>query len=102
MFEQLTGFVSNNTSLLVGGGTAGIVLWVLKKVPNEHICSVIETALEAVGRLMTLNLSKWSVTKKVWNSTIEPWFIDLIDNVFGSMIRGLIKGLRTDDKVAGK
>jgi len=51
---------------------------------------------------MTLNLSKWSVTKKVWNSTIEPWFIDLIDNVFGSMIRGLIKGLRTDDKVAGK
>ena len=46
---------------------------------------------------MTLGMGKWSVTKKVWASTIEPWFIDLIDNVFGSMVRGFIKGLRSDD-----
>ena len=51
---------------------------------------------------MTLGLSKWSVTKKVWNKTVEPWFIDLIDNIFGSMVRGFIKGLRSDDKVASK
>ena len=102
MLDSVLGMLGNNSSLMVGGGASAVVLWVLKKVPNEHICSVIETALEAVGRLMTLNLSKWSVTKKVWNSTIEPWFIDLIDNDFGTMIRGFIKGLRTDDKVAGK
>jgi len=102
MLDSVLGVLSNNSGLMVGGGASAIVLWVLKKVPNEHICSVIETACESVGRVMTLGLSKWSVTKNVWNSTIEPWFIDLVDNIFGSIVRGFIKGLRTDDKVAGK
>ena len=97
MFDSVLGFLGNNTGLVVGGGTSAIVLWVLKKIPNEHICSVIETACESVGRVMTLGLNKWSFTKKVWNKTIEPWFIDLVDNVFGSMVRGFIKGLRSDD-----
>ncbi len=102
MLDSVLGVLSNNSGLMVGGGASAMVLWVLKKVPNEHICSVIETACESVGRVMTLGLSKWSVTKNVWNSTIEPWFIDLVDNIFGSMVRGFIKGLRADDKVAGK
>ena len=102
MLDSVLGVLSNNSGLMVGGGASAVVLWVLKKVPNEHICSVIETACESVGRVMTLGLSKWSVTKNVWNSTIEPWFIDLIDNIFGSIVRGFIKGLRADDKVAGK
>ena len=102
MLDSVLGVLSNNSGLMVGGGASAMVLWVLKKVPNEHICSVIETACESVGRVMTLGLSKWSVTKNVWNNTIEPWFIDLVDNIFGSMVRGFIKGLRADDKVAGK
>tara|TARA_R100000773_G_C4187751_1_gene94866 strand:+ start:141 stop:449 length:309 start_codon:yes stop_codon:yes gene_type:complete len=102
MLDSVLGVLSNNSGLMVGGGASAMVLWVLKKVPNEHICSVIETACESVGRVMTLGLSKWSVTKNVWNSTIEPWFIDLVDNIFGSIVRGFIKGLRADDKVAGK
>lgn len=36
--------------LITGGGTAGLVLWVLKKVPNEHICSVVETTFESLGK----------------------------------------------------
>ena len=102
MFDSVLGFLGNNTGLVAGGGASVVVLWVLKKIPNEHICSVIETACESLGRLMTLGLNKWSVTKKVWNKTVEPWFIDLVDNVFGSIIRGFIKGLRSDNKVAGK
>ena len=102
MLDSVLGVLSNNSGLMVGGGASAMVLWVLKKVPNEHICSVIETACESIGRVMTLGLSKWSVTKNVWNSTIEPWFIDLVDNIFGSIVRGFIKGLRADDKVAGK
>ena len=97
MFDSILGVVGNNTGLLVGGGTSAIVLWVLKKVPNESICSVVETAFESLGKVMTLGLGKWTVTKKFWNSTVEPWFIDLIDNVFGSMVRGFIKGLRSDN-----
>ena len=102
MLDSVLGVLSSNSGLMVGGGASAMVLWVLKKVPNEHICSVIETACESVGKVMTLGLSKWSVTKKVRNKTVEPWFIDLIDNIFGSMVRGFIKGLRSDDKVASK
>ena len=102
MFDSVLSMLGNNSGLVAGGGASVVVLWVLKKIPNEHICSVIETACESVGRVMTLGLSKWSITKKVWNKTVEPWFVDLVDNVFGSIIRGFIKGLRSDDKVAGK
>ena len=102
MLDSVLGVLSSNSGLMVGGGASAMVLWVLKKVPNEHIRSVIETACESVGKVMTLGLSKWSVTKKVWNKTVEPWFVDLVDNIFGSMIRGFIKGLRSDNKVAGK
>ena len=98
MLDSVLGILGSNSGLVVGGGSAAIVLWVLKKIPNEHICSVIETACESVGRVMTLNLSKWKATKKIWNSTIEPYFIDLFDNVFGSIVRGFIKGLRSDNK----
>ena len=102
MFDSVLGLLGNNSGMLAGGGTAAIILYVLKKIPNEHICSVIETAFESVGKVMTLGLGKWSVTKKVWNSTIEPWFVDLVDNVFGSVVRGFIKGLRRDNRVARK
>ena len=45
---------------------------------------------------MTLGLAKWKVTRGVWNKTIEPWLIDLVDNVAGGAVRGFIKGLRSD------
>tara|TARA_Y100001963_G_scaffold82701_1_gene114647 strand:- start:1810 stop:2103 length:294 start_codon:yes stop_codon:yes gene_type:complete len=97
MLDSILGAVSGNSGLLVGGGASAVVLWVLKKVPNESICSVIETTFESIGRVITLGLNKWSATKGVWQSTIEPWFIDLVDNVFGSIVRGFIKGLRSDN-----
>ena len=97
MFDSVLNLVSSNTGLLAGGGTAGIVLWVLKKVPNETICEMVETLFYGVGKAMTLGLSKWSITKKFWNKTVEPWFIDLVDNVIGGALRGFIKGLRVDD-----
>ena len=89
-------FLTNNLGMIAGGGTAGVALWVLKKVPNEKICSFVESVSEKLGTVMTLGLGKWSLTKGVWNSTVEPWLVDLIDNVFGAMVRGLIKGLRSD------
>ena len=98
MFDQIVGFLGNNTGLVVGGGTSAIVLWVLKKVPNEHICGVVESGFESLGKVMTLGLGKWKMTKKVWNSTIEPWFIDLVDNTVGAAVRGFISGLRSDNK----
>ena len=97
MFDSVLGLISNNTGLLAGGGTAAIVLWVLKKVPNDSICDIVETVFYGLGKAITLVLNKWSVTRKFWNSTIEPWFIDLFDNVVGGAVTGFIKGLRVDD-----
>ena len=94
MFESLI----SNTTLWIAGGATGIVLWVLKKVPNESICNLVETVFYAMGKALTLGLSKWSITKKFWNKTIEPWFIDLIDNIVGGALRGFIRGLRVDYK----
>ena len=96
MFDSMINFVTGNTTMLVGGGTAGIVLWVLKKVPNESISNIVETFFYGCGKAITLGLSKWSITKKFWNKTIEPWFIDLVDNVVGGAVRGFIRGLRID------
>ena len=43
MFDSILNLVSSNTGLIAGGGTAGIILWVLKKVPNDYICELVET-----------------------------------------------------------
>ena len=96
MFDSILSAVSSNTGLIAGGGTAGIVLWVLKKVPNKEIANMVETLFYGLGKAITLGMSKWSVTRKFWNSTVEPWFIDLFDNVIGGAVRGFIKGLRAD------
>ena len=98
MFDSLIGLATNNSGLLIGGGTAGIILWVLKKVPNDQLANIVETFAETCGTVMTAGLGKWSFSKKFWNSTIEPWFIDLFDNIMGGIIRGFIKGLRSDNK----
>ena len=97
MFDSVLGFVGNNTGLIAGGGTAAIVLWVLKRVPNDYICELVESFFYGLGKAMTLGLSKWKMTKGVWNKTIEPWFVDLIDNIVGGALRGFIQGLRVDD-----
>ena len=47
MLDSVLGMLGENSGLIVGGGGSAIVLWVLKKIPNEHICSVIETAFES-------------------------------------------------------
>ena len=96
MFDTVLGFLSDNTGLIAGGGVAGIVLWVLKKVPNEQIANIIETFFYGCGKALTLGMSKWRFTRQFWNKTIEPWFIDLVDNIVGSAIRGFIRGLRID------
>ena len=83
-------------SLGLGGGSAA--LWVLKKIPNEKICKYVEGTFEKLGILMTAGLTKFWATKALWNKTIEPYFIDLVDNIVGGALRGLIKGLRSDNK----
>ena len=90
-------FLFSNVGLLGGGGATAVVLWALKKIPNEKIYDLVEKVFESIGRICTLNLSRWNFTKKYWNSTIEPYLIDLIDNTVGAAVNGLIKGLKSDN-----
>ena len=82
----------------LGLGGSGIALFILKKIPNEKICAFMEGSFEKLGILMTAGLTKFWATKALWNKTIEPYFIDLIDNVVGGALRGFVKGLRADNK----
>ena len=90
-------FLTNNMGLLAGGGASAIVLFILKKIPNESIYETVESACYYAGSILTLGLAKWKLTRKLWNSTIEPYFIDLVDNTIGAFVQGFISGLRSDD-----
>lgn len=90
-------FLTNNLTLLAGGGSAGIALWLLKKIPNDKLYDFVENASYNLGSLLTLRLSKMKLTRKLWNKTIEPYFVDLVDNTFGAFVQGFISGLRSDD-----
>ena len=89
-------FLTNNIALLTGGGSAAIALWLLKKIPNAKIYNSVRAVCYSAGSIMTLGLSKWKFTKGFWNKTVEPWFIDLVDNFVGGAVRGFVKGLRSD------
>ena len=89
-------FFTNNITLLAGGTSAGLVLWLLKKIPNEDLYSWVKTGAYWAGTAMTLGLSKFKWTKSLWNSKVEPYFIDLIDNTVGAAVQGFIDGLKSD------
>ena len=89
-------FIMNNIATIATVGTGGVALTILKMIPNDKICSVVEKTFESLGRVCTLNLSRWSWSKK-HRGVVETWLIDMIDNIFGSVVRGLIKGLRSDN-----
>lgn len=91
-------FLTNNLGLLGGLGGGGLTLYILKKIPNEQICKYVEGLFYGLGVTMTLGLSKWNFSKKTWNSTLEPYFTDLVDNLVGGAVRGFIMGLRSDNK----
>jgi hypothetical protein len=86
-----------NLTLWLGGGSTAIALWVLKKIPNEKIKSLVFNTFYKLGVVATLGLSKWKITKSLWNKTIEPYAVDLIDNVVKGGLDGFIKGLRSDN-----
>ena len=86
-----------NLTLWLGGGSTAIALWVLKKIPNTKIYDTVRTVCYTAGTEMTLGLAKWSWSKKIWNQTVEPYFIDLLENTVGAAINGFIDGLKSDN-----
>ena len=90
-------FLLNNVGLVAGVSGTGVVLWFLKRIPNKDISANVERVFFGLGKFITLGMTaKKSPVAKFWNKTIEPWFIDLLDNIFVSAFKGLVKGLRVD------
>ena len=89
-------FFTNNVTLLASGGASAIALWLLKRIPNDDLYSWVETSAYWAGSIITLGLGKWRWSRKIWNSTVEPYLIDLVDNTAGAAVEGFIKGLRSD------
>ena len=89
-------FITNNLSLLVGGGSSAIALLVLKKIPNEKLYGLVNGLCFKAGTIVTLGLAKWKFSRKIWNQTVEPYFIDLLENTVGAAVDGFIKGLKSD------
>ena len=89
-------FLTNNIALLTGGGSAAIALWLLKKIPNQKIYNTVKAVCYTAGSVMTLGLAKWKFSAKIWNQTIEPYFVDLLNNTVKAALDGFIDGLKSD------
>ena len=90
-------FLTSNISLLGGGGATAVILFVLKKIPNEKIYDNVFKVIRSAGVVVTLGLGKWNVTKKYWK-VVEEWLIDALNNVILSALNGFVEGLRSDDQ----
>ena len=80
-----------------GGVGAAVLAWILKKVPNKAIKAQIGMMMYGMGVTCTLGMGKWKYTKKFWNKTVEPYFVDLLDNTVAHGLAEFIRGLRTDN-----
>ena len=80
-----------------GGIGAVAVAWVLKKIPNKTIKAHFGMMMYGIGVTCTLGMGKWKYTKRFWNKTVEPYFVDLLDNVVAHGLAEFIRGLRSDN-----
>ena len=80
-----------------GGIGAVVVAWVLKKVPNKRIKAQVGMMMYGMGVTCTLGMGKWKYTKRFWDKTVEPYFVDLLDNVIAHGLAEFIRGLRSDN-----
>ncbi len=76
---------------------AVVLLFIFKRIPNDKIQAIVGKFAYGLGVSMTLGLSRWKITAPFWQSTIEPWFVDLFDNIIGTFTVKFIEGIRSDN-----
>ena len=98
MLESLAALATKQVAVYAGMGVAGAATaFALKNIPNKTIQVKFGSWMYNLGVLCTLGLGKWKWTKTVWNKTVEPYCIDLIDNVVVTGISKFVDGLRSDN-----
>jgi hypothetical protein len=97
MIEMLIGYATSNAAAYIGGSILVVVAgWILKKIPFARFAKWAEEIGRAQGLAVTTFFN--SKLPKLWNSVIEPVFIDTINAVLFAWIRGFIAGLKSDNK----
>lgn len=103
MIASIIGAVTAAGAFLITPQGAGIGLgvlvlgYVLKRIDNKWVYKPIYGVCYGAGVACTLGLSKWKWTKGAWNKTIEPFVIDLLDNILSAIRNGVTDGLHSDN-----
>lgn len=119
ILKAIVGFIITPQGIGVGIGVL-VLGYVLKRLDNTIVKGWVKTPFHwlafvvhkfflGIGIAITGGLSRWKWTKGTWNKYIEPYLIDLIDNIINGIVdgiveviqavqRGLIEGLKSDNK----
>jgi len=83
--------------LTLGVPIAAVILgYVLKRIPNKKIQAIIGKFAYGLGVTITTTLQNYPWLGGLWNKTIEPYLIDLIDNTVNCFTTKFFEGLRSD------
>ena len=98
MFEMIAAKLTGKAVAYAGGGIAVVAsAWVLKRIPNNTIKAKVGRWMYGLGVTVTLGMAKWKYTKSIWNKVVEPYCIDLVDNVLVTGLGKFIEGMRSDN-----
>ena len=101
IFGKIGGFVASPINAAVFAAIALVLGFVMKKIPNEKIQTVVGKFARGLGITVTLGLSKWPYTAPIWNKAVEPYIVDLIYNVPIWFLKEFIVGMKSDNKKEG-
>jgi len=98
MLASLTALATSKIAAYAGLGVAGAAAaFALKKVPNDVLKVKFGLICYKAGIVCTLGLAKFKSSICIWNTVIEPWVVDAIDNIIVIGIGEFVRGLRSDD-----
>lgn len=101
--EEIMNIFSNGWSIAALVTLIGVGLnFILKKYVTSEFLEKIGTGIskfaKGLGIAVTLGLSKIPYLKILWNNTIEPYVILVLDIAIKSFLTGFIQGMETDNK----
>ena len=96
MWETILGLLTGKT--LIIAAIVAAVGFVLKEIDNDIIQKPVEGFGFKLGRIISVFMMSLPIVKNIWNKVIEPYVIDLLDNICTYFPRGLFKGMRSDNK----
>lgn len=97
--DKFAAFVPESLSIKIA---SGIAVFAVSRIPQEKVRSFLKKTFYAAGVAMTLGLSKFKYTAGIYNATIEPVFINVLDSIVYAVKEGFVKGLRSDAGISGE